>query len=99
LLKEQTVDHINGNAFDCRFLKSDGSGSNDISNLTADEIKLNGRFVAILKESGLFTVFYTVNGKIPGSVHSADHKDHIHGNQIKKNDKKNFNPNYIVEFI
>jgi muramidase (phage lysozyme) len=72
--------HSNGNAFDCRFLKSDGSGSNDISNLTADEIKLSGIFVSILKESGLFKSFYTDNGKIPGSVHSADHKDHIHGN-------------------
>jgi muramidase (phage lysozyme) len=72
--------HSNGNAFDCKFLKTDGSGSNDISNLTADEIKLSGRFITILKESGLFTSFYTDNGKIPGSVHSADHKDHIHGN-------------------
>ena len=72
--------HSNGNAFDCRFLKSDGSGSNDINSLSNDEIKLNGRFIAILKESGLFTTFYTANGKIPGSVHAADHEDHIHGN-------------------
>lgn len=72
--------HSNGNAFDCRFLKSDGSGSNDINNLTDDEVKLNGRFIEILKESGLFSTFYTDNGKIPGSVHSSGHADHIHGN-------------------
>ncbi|KAF2517737.1 lysozyme family protein [Flavobacterium foetidum] len=72
--------HSNGNAFDCRFLKSDGSGSNDINSLSDEEIKLNARFIAILKESGLFTTFYTANGKIPGSVHAADHADHLHGN-------------------
>ncbi|AUX18824.1 glycoside hydrolase family 104 protein [Flavobacterium columnare] len=72
--------HSSGNAFDCRFLKSDGSGSNDINNLTEDEIKLNGRFIEILKSTGHFSTFYTDNGKIPGSVHSSGHADHIHGN-------------------
>ena len=72
--------HSNGNAFDCRFLKSDGSGSKDIFNLTEDEIKLNGRFVELLKETGCFSTFYTDKGKIPGSVHSPDHHNHIHGN-------------------
>ncbi len=72
--------HSSGNAFDCRFLKSDGSGSNNINNLTVDEIKINGRFIEILKATGHFSTFYTDNGKIPGSVHSSGHADHIHGN-------------------
>lgn len=72
--------HSSGNAFDCRFLKSDGSGSNSIYNLTDDEIALNGRFIEILKETGQFSSFYTEQGEIPGSVHSDGHHNHIHGN-------------------
>ena len=72
--------HSNGNAFDCQFLKSDGSGSNKIANLSEDEVKINGRFIALLKETGHFSTFYTDNGKIPSSVHSSGHDNHIHGN-------------------
>ena len=72
--------HSNGNAFDCRFLKSDGSGSNNIHNLTKEDIKMNAKFIKILKETGHFSKFYTDKGKIPGSIHSSGHDNHIHGN-------------------
>lgn len=72
--------HSNGNAFDCRFLKADGSGSNDISSLSAADIKVTARFIELLKATGKFSTFYTDQGKIPGSVHSSGHADHLHGN-------------------
>jgi|GEM_PF-597382 len=72
--------HSKGEAFDCKFLTTNGNGINDISKLTADDIKINARFVEILKATGKFSTFYSDNGKIPGSTHVSGHKDHLHGN-------------------
>lgn len=72
--------HSRGDAFDCKFLTVNGSGTNSISNLTSEDIKINARFVEILKETGHFSKFYTDGGKIPGSSHASGHKDHLHGN-------------------
>ncbi len=72
--------HSRGEAFDCKFLTVDGKGVNNIHSLTKDELKINGRFIELLKETGQFSTFYTHNGKIPGSVHAKGHADHLHGN-------------------
>jgi hypothetical protein len=71
--------HSRGDAFDCRFLTVNGVGSNDISTLTAEDIKINERFVILLRETGKFSVFYCHNGKIPGTKHESGHANHIHG--------------------
>ncbi len=74
--------HSKGEGFDCRFLTVDGKGSNDISTLTQKDIKINAEFIRLLKATGEFSLFFTDKGKIPGSTHADDHKDHIHGMQI-----------------
>lgn len=51
-----------------------------INSLTAEDIKINSRFIELLKETKQFTVFYTEGGKIPGTKHASNHKDHLHVN-------------------
>ena len=73
-----TGGHSSGESFDIKFLTTDGKGSNVISSLTKADIKLNARFIEILKSHG-FTTFYSDNGKVPGSVHAGGHDNHLHG--------------------
>jgi len=72
--------HSRGEAFDCKFLTTNGNGSNNIHGLTQEDIKINARFIVLLKQTSCFSTFYTDNGKIPGSTHSSGHVDHLHGN-------------------
>ncbi len=71
--------HSRGDGFDCKFLTSNGAGTNNIFNLTATDIAINGRFVQLLKNTGQFSVFYSDGGRIPGTRHAAGHRDHLHG--------------------
>lgn len=72
--------HSRGEAFDCKFLTVNGAGTNNVHSLTKEDIKINARFIEILKETGKFSQFYTDRGIIPGSQHASGHADHLHGN-------------------
>ncbi|GJM52632.1 hypothetical protein [Capnocytophaga catalasegens] len=76
----KTGAHSRGEAFDCKFFTVNGEGTNDINSLTVEDIKINSRFIELLKETKQFTVFYADNGKIPGTKHASNHKDHLHVN-------------------
>lgn len=76
----KTGAHSRGEAFDCRFLTADGTGSNSVFNLTAEDKKINARFIKILRDTGHYDTFYVHNGLIEGTSHAKDHDDHIHGN-------------------
>jgi RHS repeat-associated protein len=69
--------HFEGKSIDMPFLKTNGTHSNNIFNLTKSDIVLNGIFVNILKQKG-FTKNYSDKGKIPNTVHSGGHDDHLH---------------------
>lgn len=72
--------HSRGEAFDCKFLTVNGNGTNHINSLTTEDIKINARFIEILKDTGYFSQFYADGGKIPGTRHASGHADHLHGN-------------------
>ena len=76
----KTGAHSRGEGFDCKFFTENGEGSNNINSLTAEDIKINSRFIELLKETKQFTAFYTDGGKIPGTKHASNHKDHLHAN-------------------
>jgi len=61
-----------------RFLTTDGTGSNNINSLNKSDLKMNARFINILKTNG-FSKFYSDKGTISGSNHSDGHADHLHG--------------------
>lgn len=69
--------HFTGKSIDMPFLKSNGTHSNNISNLSKSDKSLNGKFTKILKGKG-FTKNYSDNGTIPNTKHSKGHKDHLH---------------------
>jgi len=69
--------HFEGKSIDMPFLKTDGTHSNDISNLTAADKTLNGTFVGKLQTAG-FTKNYSDSGTITGTTHSSGHKNHLH---------------------
>ncbi len=69
--------HFEGKSIDGPFIKTNGTHSNDISNLTQADKNLTGNFVGILKGKG-FNLNYSDQGQIPNTVHSKKHKDHFH---------------------
>ncbi|MEJ0055089.1 MAG: hypothetical protein WDN75_05200 [Bacteroidota bacterium] len=69
--------HFEGKSIDMPFLKTDGTHSNNINNLSAGDTALNGNLVGKLQGSG-FSNNYSNNGTIPGTTHAAGHKDHLH---------------------
>ena len=69
--------HYEGKSVDMPFIKTDGTHSNNISNLTQADKNLTGNFAGILQGKG-FTNNYSDQGKIPNTVHSSNHKDHFH---------------------
>ncbi|QMU66542.1 MAG: hypothetical protein GKR88_21120 [Flavobacteriaceae bacterium] len=72
--------HFTGESIDMPFLKTNGTHSNNISNLSKADKSLNGKFVKILKGKG-FTKNYSDKGSIPNTKHSKGHKDHLHVGQ------------------
>jgi hypothetical protein len=70
--------HSRGEAFDIRFLRWNGTSTNNIHNLNFWDKALNGAFVFLLRENG-FNTFYSHNGLIGGTAHARGHRDHLHG--------------------
>jgi hypothetical protein len=69
--------HFSGKSIDMPFIKSDGSSSNSISNLTSADKTKTGDFTKILSGKG-FSKNYSDKGAIPNTTHSAGHTDHLH---------------------
>jgi len=69
--------HSAGKSIDMPFLTESGASSNNINNLSSGDKTLNGNFVTKLKAAGL-NINYSDSGTIPGTTHSAGHKDHLH---------------------
>jgi len=69
--------HFTGESIDMKFITANGAGSNNISNLSQSNTTLNGKFVTELKTSG-FTRNFSDQGTIPGTVHRANHANHLH---------------------
>jgi RHS repeat-associated protein len=69
--------HFSGESIDAPFIKTNGTHSNDISNLSQADKNLTGNFVGILQGKG-FTKNYSDQGSIPNTTHSKNHKDHFH---------------------
>ncbi len=72
--------HSRGEGFDCKFLTSNGNGTNRISSLTSADKRINERFIELLRATGQFNKFFADrSGGIQGTTHESDHADHLHG--------------------
>jgi RHS repeat-associated protein len=69
--------HYTGEAIDQKFITANGAGSNNINTLSLSNKTLNGQFVTALKSHG-FSINYSDQGTIPGTVHSNGHDNHLH---------------------